>query len=239
MVLVALVIKKNKTDKKVAVKLKQKTKNLLHNSKKAVWKAYFLKLRFNKSNDQIAIKTMTEAALILALTYVFYWFAKSFSMAFWPQGGTVGFWMIPLILFAARHSFFNSCLLGIIYGVLLLLTSNNSFNPWDILLEYIFGFAPFAMPSFLRFLIKRKPDQQALWPYYLYFFLSVFIAGSLYFIISFVAGFLFFGQYNTSKNSVYVYSFIYNITYIGPSMLLSLAIFWVAIKQFRHIIYAE
>ncbi len=260
----------------------KKTKNLIkktNNQAASIWKDYFLTFSFSKKTDQIAIKTITEAGLIIALTFVFHYLTKIISKAFWPQGGNIGFWMIPLILYAARHKFLNSCMVCMIYGLLLLLTSNDSFNPYDILMEYVFGFMVFATPSLLRFIIKdkakkpppyymleyifgyralatptllkfltkhkhflpaEKTNRQKIVPYYIFFFLSVLIAGGLYFTVTFIAGFVFYAEFTpASYASVYLYSFVYNISYIGPSMLLSLAILWVGIKQFRHMIYVD
>jgi len=49
------------------------------------------------------------------------------------------------------------------------------------------------------------------------------VAGGLArFVMHFLSGVVFFGQYAPAGTSAALYSFIYNITYIGPEIILAL-----------------
>lgn len=119
-----------------------------------------------------------------------------------PQGGDVGLGALPILIFALRRGGKKGVVLGIAYGLLYFMIGTKfTLQPLSILLDYVIPGAVLGLAGFGKFNI------------------SYFLAYGLRFLSYFASGVLIWGSYAGTTN-VFVYSFIYNISYMLPEMII-------------------
>ncbi len=152
-------------------------------------------------------KIMIEIAIAAALAVICS-FIKIWEM---PQGGTIALTMIPIILLSYRRGPWAGIAAGVIYSLISLLFAKTIYHPLSILLDYILasgvlgiaGFFPKTIPGIL---------------------LGTTIANAGRFLSSFISGVVVFGEYAPEGQNVFLYSFLYQATYIFPELIIALVI---------------
>ena len=148
---------------------------------------------------RVPIRILIEGGLAVALGIVL-GMVSIFQM---PQGGNISLAILPLLLFTMRNGWKGGVLAGLVYGILSFLLGGGSFSvhPLSILLDYLVPGAILGLMS-----EKRWPAKLAL--------ISV-----LRFASYVTSGAIVFASYAGSQNP-WIYSIIYNATYLIPEMLL-------------------
>ena len=207
--------------------------NRLKDKSSFCWKNIFISKRKEKSSIEI-LSIISEMGICIALTWVTNFLLGFFWKAFWPQGGSITFGMIYLMIFALRRGFWYGIFAGFVIGILNMLTTTTSFiNPYQIFLDYFLSNMSWAFVVCGKWLLKIKSKTSI----YLFFIIGPIIAMWLSFISSFMSGYLFFSATNPNSSwNVYLFSFIYNITYAVPSAILCILIFMSSKKQFLMLI---
>lgn len=153
---------------------------------------------------------MTRTGIFISLGILFSQI-KIFQM---PQGGAVS---LCGSLFFVLPGYFFGFKIGLIAGIIGGLTDffwNPFFlHPMQFLLDYIFAFSFLGISGSLFYKFKKK-----------YFSLTVsyLLAMFLKFICNFLSGVIFFKSYVPENMNVFLYSFIYNFSYIWPEIVLSI-----------------
>ena len=152
-------------------------------------------------------KAMTEIAVAVALSVVFH-FIRLFQM---PQGGDVSLTMIPIIFIAYRRGPLAGITTGVLYGIINIMIDGTIYHPMSIFLDYIFAFGVLGIAGFFK---KNLPG---------------IISGTIIsvvgrFIFSFLSGAILFGSYAPIGQSPWVYSLIYQATYLGPELIICLVV---------------
>lgn len=142
---------------------------------------------------------MTEGALCLALSYVF----TKINLFTMPQGGSVDFELVPLILFTYRRGWKWGIQVGAIAGVMRIILGGYFYTPVQVILDY-----PLAY-SFVG-LADLHP-----------FWLGLIAAWAGQTAASVISGVLFFAQYAPEGQSPLVYSLLYNAPVMGAKYLIS------------------
>lgn len=140
----------------------------------------------------------------------------------WLQGGSITpASMLPIFIFAYIAGPRAGILVGVCYGFLQFIQAPYFVHPVQFLLDYplAFGFLGFAG-------IFRKN-----------IFAVVFTGGILRFLCHFLSGVVFFASYAPEGQSVYIYSLIYNGTYMLSEMIICALI--VVIPRMRTLIDKE
>jgi len=145
---------------------------------------------------------LVEIAVMVAFSYVL----SLFRVVEMPQGGSVSLQMLPLFVVALRWGGKAGIVAGLLFSGLKLIVEPFIVHPVQLLLDYPFAFAAIGLAGFF----KDKPIA------------GVAIGGLARFVMHFASGVVFFGQYAPEGTSIYAFSFIYNITYMGPEIIIAL-----------------
>lgn len=150
---------------------------------------------------------LTEIAAFVALAVICS-FIKVWEM---PQGGSVSLTMIPILLIAFRRGPLAGIITGGLYGAVSLLFTGVIYHPMSILLDYILAFGLVGIAGLFR---KNLPS--------VLFGTFLGIAGR--FLSSLVSGAVLFGSYAPAGQNPWVYSLIYQATYLIPELVICLVV---------------
>jgi len=168
------------------------------------------------------VKILVEGAMMIALAYVLS-MLKVWQM---PNGGSITAGsMIPILIFSFRWGGKKGMLVGAVYGVLqFILGPKFSFHIISILFDYVVAFSFLGIVGFFT---KREDSlQKALF--------GVTIGITLRFISHVISGVVVFGIYAPEGQSPFLYSMIYNASYLLPELIISLIIFALLYKPLKN-----
>ena len=155
-------------------------------------------------------RVLVEIAILVAMAFVLE-FAFSF-LPKMPQGGRVGISMLPLVVIAWRHGVVPGWIGGAVFGILNLMLDGVLYHWGSFFLDYTIAFGLVGMTGFFKPLIK---DHVAV------FSLAIIAAYFLRFVSSVLSGVLLFSEYAPEGQSVWIYSIVYNTTYLLPALILT------------------
>ncbi len=138
-----------------------------------------------------------------------------------PNGGsaTLGS-MVPILLIALFYGSEIGLLTGLLFGLLDFILGPYILHPVQVLFDYPLAFAALGIAGFF----KDKSKLQMLF--------GVVLAIAARFLFHFISGIIFYGSYAEPGQSAAAYSFLYNLSYIGPEAVLCILILAVLpIKQ--------
>lgn len=160
---------------------------------------------------------LTLGALMVALSTVLSFFQFS---AAWLAGGSVTlFSMVPICLFAYMYGLKWGLLCGTVHGAIQLVVGMNALK--GVTLLTFFGaclldyFAAYAVLGFAGAFAKAIKNRQ------IAFGLGCFLAGILRFFCHFLSGFFIWDSITQSGIASVIYSFTYNIGYMGPEIVIT------------------
>lgn len=168
--------------------------------------------------EQNKIKMLAEGGVMIALSQILS-YITFFQM---PQGGKVtpGS-MVPIILFALIWGGKPGIIASVAYGILqFLLGGAFSLHPLSILLDYIVGFGVLGVAGFFS-----KDYKGAI--------AGTIIAVCLRFISSFLSGWLVFGSYAPAGEAPWLYSLVYNATYMVPELIITTVVIALIYKPLK------
>ncbi len=150
---------------------------------------------------------LTEIAAGVALAVVCS-FIKVWEM---PQGGSIALTMVPILLIAFRRGAVAGMTVGAIYGAISMMIAGVIYHPASIFLDYILAFGLIGVAGFFR------KDLKAI--------IFGTIAGvGCRFISSLISGAVLFGSYAPEGQNPWIYSLIYQSTYMIPELLICIAV---------------
>ncbi len=169
------------------------------------------------------VKIMTEVGLAVSLAAVLNF------MPLWkmPQGGSVSLEMLPILLVTLRWDWKTGMLAGAVYGFLQLIINPYIIHPAQLLLDYP---VPYLMLGLAGFIILQKKD--SLKANSLRLFLSISLGGAGRFLSHLFSGAIFFGQYAPEGQNPWIYSAIYNLSYLIPSLILCYILLLTLLNRF-------
>lgn len=168
------------------------------------------------------VQMLVEASLMIALAHVINLF-PIFPM---PQGGDISLSMLPLIIYSIRWGFLPGLVVGAMYGLVSLLIGPFIIHPIQLLLDYPL---PSAMMGLCALSYKEDKDL------FIGYIPAIIISYLLKFLMHFLSGLIFFPEYAGVQNPA-IYSFIYNMSFIGPEIVISLIIIGLLWKPLKLII---
>ena len=145
------------------------------------------------------IAAMIECSLCVALSFVM----SRINLFTMPQGGSVDFELVPLILFTYRRGWKWGINAGILTGLMRIILGSYFYTPVQVILDY-----PLAY-SFVG-LVDLHP-----------FWLGLVAAWAGMTASSIVSGAIFFAEYAPAGQNPWVYSFFYNAPVLGAKYLVS------------------
>ena len=96
-------------------------------------------------NASKTVITLCEIGIFAALGFVFDELQGILFKGVFPNGGSIGFAMIAVLIIAYRRGFLPALLTGLIMGIFDIATSAYIINPVQLFLDYIF---PYALVGF-------------------------------------------------------------------------------------------
>ncbi|QNU68325.1 energy-coupled thiamine transporter ThiT [Ruminiclostridium herbifermentans] len=155
---------------------------------------------------KMSTKMLVEAGVLIALAMILS-YVKIYEF---QNGGSVTLGsMIPIIIFAIRWGSKHGVLVGLVYGFLqFALGTKFSYHPVGIFLDYIFAFGMLGFAGLFR---KNIFTMIA----------SVFIAMIGRFTFHFISGVFLWYMYAPEGMNIYLYSLIYNGSYMLPEFFIS------------------
>jgi len=159
------------------------------------------------------VRIMAEIGMAVALAAILN-FIPLWRMA---QGGSVSLEMLPILIIALRWGAGPGMMAGVVYGLVQLALGPFIIHPAQLVLDYPL---PYMLVG-LAGIFSKKINLKAKGSTYGWLLLAVLTGGLGRFICHFLSGIIFFAQYAPVGQSPWVYSAIYNISYLLPSLLLS------------------
>lgn len=163
-------------------------------------------------------RKLTEIAVAIALAVVCS-FIKVWEM---PQGGSIALTMIPILLIAFRCGTVAGIITGAVYGLLSMAIAGVVYHPMSILLDYVLAFGLLGLAG----LFPKN--------------IGGIIAGSCVgvggrFISSLLSGAVLFASYAPEGQNPWVYSLVYQATYMIPELIISVLVLLLLFLKARKI----
>ncbi len=165
------------------------------------------------------LRVLVTCSLLVAMSFALSWI-KMFQM---PQGGSItAFSMLPIMMAGYLFGIVPGLLSGLAYSLLQMMQDFYVVHPAQFLLDYIFAFTVLGLTAIVGIAYRKinstpKSDKSIgrfIGGYFL-LPLAFFFAGTLRFIMHTVSGAIFFASYAPAGVNPWVYSFIYNGSYMG------------------------
>ena len=167
--------------------------------------------------------TICEIGIFAALGYVFDELQGILSKGLFINGGSIGFAMIAVLIIAFRRGWLPAILTGLIMGLLDIATSAYILHPAQLLLDYILPYALVGLVGLLKPFFDGTSEKQSK---IIWLIAGAVLGGMLKFLSHYLAGVIFWADpknfaWNLNNMNPYLYCFIYNIAFIGPSIILT------------------
>lgn len=158
--------------------------------------------------NKFSTRMLAEIGVAVALAVVLN-FLKLWRM---PQGGSVSLEMLPIFVIAFRWGVGAGMFSGLVYGLLQLMFGAYIIHPVQLIMDY-------PLPYFvlgLAGLFEVKKDE-IIQP--LKILAAVVIASSCRLLVHILSGVIFFASYAPEGQNVWIYSTIYNASFLIPTTI--------------------
>ena len=159
---------------------------------------------------------MVEVAIFAAIGLVL----DQISFSLWAQGGSISFVMLPIMLMSIRWGLLAGLATGLIIGVLQMMFGAYIVHWLQAILDYGLAFTVVGLVAVIRKPLLEAAKSIDKMKMTIYIVLGALLGGSLRFISHLLAGVIFFKEYAGDEN-VWLYSIIYNTSYMLPATLLT------------------
>ncbi len=165
------------------------------------------------------IEVAVMAGLALVLSFVKFG-------ALWAMGGSISLVMVPIFILAYRRGLKVGLLTGLLVGLLGLVTGATIVHPVQLVLDYPLAYSVLGVAGI--FAAKRV---QAI-PTLVMMITGLVLATTLRFLSHFSSGIIWFGQYAPDGMNPVIYSALYNLSYLLPEMVITLAVMLFLAKSY-------
>ena len=146
-----------------------------------------------------------------------------------PNGGSISLVMLPIVLIAIRWGIVAGLTTGLILGIMQAMFGGYIIHWAQGILDYAVAFTVVGFAGFMKPFVERALKMDKQWQVFIYFVIATTIGGMLRFVAHLLAGVIFFSDAAGLQNP-WLYSAIYNTTYIIPSIILTAAVAVLLIK---------
>lgn len=174
-----------------------------------------------RRKERMGAQQIAEIGLALALATIL---SEIKISGFWAQGGSVtAASLVPIILIAFRYGGRTGLIVGIVHGLIQLIIGPYIVHPIQLLLDYPIAFGLIGLCGFFG---KNK-------------ILGIIVGLMGRFLMHFISGIIYFSSYAPKGWNPAYYSFIYNISYIIPEILISIVVFKLAGERIIEILQTQ
>ncbi len=185
-------------------------------------------------------KVIAEIGIFAAIGFVLDEIQGAYSVSF-VNGGSIGIAMIAVLIIAYRRGWLPAILTGLIIGLFDLATKAYIYHPVQVLLDYVFPYALVGLAGFFKPLFDKTDDKQikVIW-----LIVGTFVGGLAKFLSHYLSGVIFFADasgfaWNLNYMNPLLYSFVYNIAYIGPSIIICATLLVILFLKFKNIVMTQ
>lgn len=188
---------------------------------------------------KINVNVLTEIAIFAAIGWILDFVQGAYSdiLPTFAWGGSIGIAMLPVIIIALRRGFLPALYCGLIMGVLDLADGCYPYAPtwyesfFQLMLDYGIGYAACCV-SVLFYNKIREGNKVNL-----YLVLACLVGMTGKFICHYISGVIYWP--NDSYGGPFIYSFLYNASYMIPSFILCSIALIVIFKKNSKILIGE
>ena len=178
------------------------------------------------NRTQNVIRSISEVGLFAAIGYVLDELQGVIGKGLFVNGGSIGFAMIAVIIVGIRRGWLPAVLCGLIIGLFDFSTGPYIIHPAQAILDYIIPYAVVGLALFLKPLYDRC---ERIGPKIFWLSLIVTIGGLLKLLTHYLAGVIFWADpsqfaWGLEWMNPYLYCFLYNFAFIGPSIVLCIVL---------------
>ncbi|MBO1910429.1 energy-coupled thiamine transporter ThiT, partial [Microvirga sp. 3-52] len=162
------------------------------------------------------LQLLLEIAILGALSFVL----DQLTVFQMPQGGSVTLSMLPIIVMAFRWGLVGGMLTGFISGLLQLITGGKVFHWAQALLDYTLAYTLVGVAAITGIWLMRNIAKKNKGGMTAAIITGTIIGGLLRYLIHFIGGIVFFGSYAPEGQPAWLYSLLYNGSYMIPSIII-------------------
>ncbi|MED2799758.1 energy-coupled thiamine transporter ThiT [Bacillus thuringiensis] len=163
---------------------------------------------------------LMEMAIFAALSLVL----DVFSFKAWAQGGSISLQMIPIFLMAFRWGWKGGITTGLLVGLLQLVTGPYIIHPAQGLLDYPVAFTLVGFAAVTAKSVRKAAYENNQTKFIAFLFIGALIGSIGRLAAHFFSATIFFGAAAPAGQAIWIYSLIYNSSYVIPSFILSITI---------------
>lgn len=176
----------------------------------------------SKFRKNLNTKTLAFAGLTIATSFTLS-FLKVSPVTY---GGSITLAsMLPISIFAYAFGLAPALLVGLIYGLLQFIQNPYIFSYATFLLDFLLAFSSIAMMPIIKKLLGDKKYTPAI---------AICFVFLVRFIFHFMSGLIYFDNggiwANLPQDNAFIYSFLYQITYLLPDLIVNLIVLIPLIK---------
>ena len=172
------------------------------------------------------VRMMTEGGIMIALSVLL----SNIIIYQAPNGGSVSAGsMVPLLIFSLRWGVIPGILVGGLYGVLDFIIKPYFYHPLQFLLDYPIAFGLLGLAG-LGYIYKERGNLNQ----YIMIIVGVGLGIFGRMISHVLSGVVFFAEFAGTQNP-WIYSIIYNATYLIPEFIISVIILLLIWKPLRSV----
>ena len=188
----------------------------------------------NKTSN--LIKTIVEVGLFAAIAFALDELQGIIFANVFTAGGSIGFAMVAVLIIAFRRGWLPAIFVGLIMGVFDLATKAYIITPWQVLLDYVLPYALVGVAGFYRPWFNKSEKESTR---ILILILATVSGGLLKFLSHFIVGALIWAPlgYEWAISNGTLYSFAYNIAFVGPSIVICALLLIGIYKRAPQILY--
>ena len=175
----------------------------------------------NKTTN--TIRTMCEIGLFAAIGFALDELQGILSKGVFINGGSIGFAMIAVLIICYRRGWLAGIATGLIMGLLDIATSAYILHPAQLALDYILPYALVGVAGCFKPLFDNAQEKKTK---ILFLVIGTIVGGIAKLVSHYLAGVIFWANpdyfaWGLNTMNVYLYCFIYNFAFIGPSIVLT------------------
>ncbi len=206
----------------------------------------------DKQRKTWSVKTIAEIAIFSALGYVLDLLAGIYSSPLFPNGGSLGVAMVCVFIISYRRGFLPGLLTGLIMGLLdiadgfYVVSGANWYMTFlQIALDYWIAYPLVSLAGIFTHAIKENVSSPK--KMMVYVILGCLVGGIAKYMSHVLSGAIFWGSdassfawsFKDSNINAWAYSFIYNLAYMGPDIVLSTLVTCILIKAWPKMLLPE
>lgn len=177
-------------------------------------------------NTSKLVTTICEIGIFAALGFVIDELQGVLTGALFPSGGSIGFAMIAVLIIAYRRGVLPAVLTGLIMGGFDIATKAYILHPVQVLLDYILPYALVGLAGLFKPLFNQTDNKKMC---IVWLIVGTVVGGLLKFFSHYFAGVFFWNTqadfaWGLTYMNPWLYCFIYNIAFTGPSIILTAAL---------------